>query len=103
MERSHNLLFEVRGRGEVGSARCNEEGCAESEAELPTDFDHHSARWRTAHFRPGDVVVFDIRSIHASTPNLSDCFRISLDTRWQPEPNIGANMKSIFKTFRIPP
>ncbi len=32
--------------------------------------------------RAGDVIVFDIRSVHASTPNRSAHFRASIDTRW---------------------
>jgi ectoine hydroxylase-related dioxygenase (phytanoyl-CoA dioxygenase family) len=29
------------------------------------------------------MVVFDIRTVHASTANVTDRFRISMDTRWQ--------------------
>lgn len=41
--------------------------------------------WLTAeHYRPGDVVVFSIYTIHGSLDNHSDQIRLSTDTRYQP-------------------
>lgn len=41
--------------------------------------------WVTAeHYRPGDVVVFSIATIHGSLDNHSDRIRLSTDTRYQP-------------------
>jgi hypothetical protein len=37
----------------------------------------------TAHFRPGDVILFGLHMMHSSLPNLSDRYRISIDTRYQ--------------------
>lgn len=58
------------------------------QTELPRGFDSFSrcAQWRSATFHPGDLVVFDIKTVHASTSNNStpSRFRISMDTRWQP-------------------
>jgi len=57
----------------------------EFKQELPLDFaEHCGGIWRTACFQKGDLVIFDIRTIHASTQNQSQRFRISMDTRWQP-------------------
>ncbi len=41
--------------------------------------------WRTAEqYRPGDVVVFNIFTIHGSLDNQSDRIRLSTDSRYQP-------------------
>ena len=38
----------------------------------------------TAHFHPGDVVIFGMFMMHSTAPNLADRYRISIDTRYQP-------------------
>ena len=40
-------------------------------------------RLATAHFRPGDVILFGLHMMHSSLPNLSGRYRISIDTRYQ--------------------
>jgi hypothetical protein len=40
-------------------------------------------RWATAHYRPGDVLVFHCLTAHAALPNRSQDLRISGDFRWQ--------------------
>jgi len=40
--------------------------------------------WRTTDFAAGDVVLFGMHTLHASTANLTDRVRISCDVRWQP-------------------
>ena len=37
----------------------------------------------TAHFNPGDVIIFGLYMMHSSAPNRSNCYRISIDTRYQ--------------------
>ncbi len=37
----------------------------------------------TAHFQPGDVVIFGLYMMHSSAPNRSHRYRISIDTRYQ--------------------
>ena len=49
--------------------------------ELVRDF---GFRLGTAHFQPGDVVIFGMHTMHSTAPNLSDRYRISIDTRYQP-------------------
>jgi hypothetical protein len=39
----------------------------------------------TAHFEPGDVIIFGMYMMHSSAPNLSSQYRISIDTRYQPK------------------
>ncbi|MEM7034546.1 MAG: phytanoyl-CoA dioxygenase family protein [Chloroflexota bacterium] len=38
----------------------------------------------TAHFQPGDVILFGMFMMHSSAPNLTNRYRISIDTRYQP-------------------
>jgi len=40
--------------------------------------------WVTSDMAMGDVVIFGIKTLHMSTTNTTDRFRISCDTRWQP-------------------
>ncbi len=44
----------------------------------------HGGRWRTTQFNAGDVVIFGIHLMHASTTNLTQRFRLSCDVRFQP-------------------
>ena len=37
----------------------------------------------TARFQPGDVIIFGMYMMHSSAPNLTDSYRISIDTRYQ--------------------
>ena len=37
----------------------------------------------TAHFQPGDAILFGMFMMHSSAPNLTDRYRISIDTRYQ--------------------
>lgn len=41
--------------------------------------------WLSTDFQIGDLIIFDIKLIHASTLNLSPYFRLSIDTRWKVE------------------
>ena len=36
-------------------------------------------------FEAGDCVIFGMKTLHMSTTNTLDRFRISCDTRWQPQ------------------
>lgn len=49
--------------------------------ELIEKFDFKLA---TAHFQPGDVILFGMFMMHSSAPNLTNRYRISIDTRYQP-------------------
>lgn len=41
-------------------------------------------RWQTTHFRAGDVMIFGMHTMHGSTTNTTDRFRLSADVRFQP-------------------
>lgn len=45
--------------------------------------DHFGFKLGTAHFQPGDVLIFSLLSMHSSAPNLTNHYRISIDTRYQ--------------------
>ncbi len=49
--------------------------------------------WRSAHFKVGDVLIFNYLTAHTALPNPSNEFRLSLDVRaipsWAPQPVIG--------------
>lgn len=42
------------------------------------------SHWQTSEFRAGDVMIFGMHTMHASTTNLTDRFRLSCDVRFQP-------------------
>jgi hypothetical protein len=41
-------------------------------------------RWATSEFKAGDALVFTMYTMHASLTNVSNRFRLSADTRYQP-------------------
>jgi hypothetical protein len=41
-------------------------------------------KFGVAELAAGDVLIFGLRMLHASAPNRTSCFRISIDTRFQP-------------------
>lgn len=46
--------------------------------------DRFGGQWATTHFAAGDVILFGMYTLHASTNNTTDRWRISCDTRFQP-------------------
>ena len=42
------------------------------------------ARWLTAEFEAGDVLLLSMMTIHGSVKNCANYTRLSLDVRWQP-------------------
>ena len=46
--------------------------------------DKYGGEWQTADFEMGDVIIFTMHTMHTSTKNLSDRWRISCDIRFQP-------------------
>ena len=49
--------------------------------EITEKFGSH---WLTTDFAAGDVMIFGMHTMHASTTNLTDRFRLSCDVRYQP-------------------
>jgi 1-deoxypentalenic acid 11beta-hydroxylase len=46
--------------------------------------DMEIGRWRSTHYRPGDVLLMDLNTPHSGITNHSDRFRLSVDTRIMP-------------------
>lgn len=44
----------------------------------------YGGQWQTTTFEPGDVILFGMHAMHASTTNTTNRWRISCDTRFQP-------------------
>ncbi len=49
----------------------------------PIRLDPGAPNWVTAHYRPGDALVFHCLTWHAALPNRADHIRLSVDARWQ--------------------
>ena len=46
--------------------------------------EHLGGRWLSAEYRQGDVLIFGIKTVHASLDNQTPFFRLSSDSRYQP-------------------
>jgi len=53
--------------------------------EDPEEALHFGGCFDTAHFHPGDVVLFPMKTMHGSSVNQTDRWRISADVRFQPK------------------
>jgi len=42
-------------------------------------------QWRTTTYYPGDLIIFGMFTMHASTTNLTNRYRLSCDIRYQPQ------------------
>ena len=50
--------------------------------------------WRTANFKIGDIAIFGLDLLHLTCKNMTNSFRLSCHTRWQPadddvDPRVG--------------
>jgi ectoine hydroxylase-related dioxygenase (phytanoyl-CoA dioxygenase family) len=67
------------------------------EDELPRSFGDFVERcpdaWLSANYRAGDVLVFDVKTVHGSPPNETNSSRASSDTRWQPASYFRTNLQ----------
>ena len=85
-EGSHNLESFARLRNTYGGIDVDRdlisEGWFSSDPyEITEKF---GGRWLTTEFNAGDILIFGLYTMHASTTNLTDKFRISCDIRFQP-------------------
>ena len=86
LEGSHNLesfarLRNTYGRIDVDRDMISEGWFSSDPYEITDKF---GGRWLTTEFNPGDLLIFGLFTMHASTTNLTDKFRISCDIRFQP-------------------
>ena len=79
---SFDALQQTYGRMDLDRDRIGGGGWFTSDPwEIP---DRFGGQWATADMRAGDVIVFGMNTLHASTTNTTDRFRLSCDVRWQP-------------------
>ena len=70
--------------------------------------DKFGGRWLTAAVKPGDILTFGLYTLHASTTNTTNRFRLSCDVRFQPasEPAderwVGAQPKGHYAWSKTP-
>jgi hypothetical protein len=62
-------IYPIRGHGHY---RCG-----------ATVMDEHSGDWLTTNYRAGDVLLFHSLTVHSSTPNRTECVRLSIDFRFR--------------------
>ena len=84
-EASHRLdsfarMRETYGRSDVDRDR-TEGWFSEDPVEIR---DRFGGRWLTADVRAGDVITFGLYTLHGSTNNTTNRFRLSCDVRFQP-------------------
>lgn len=83
---SHNLdsfqrLRDTYGRIDVDRSLVSEGWFSSDPLEITNKF---GGTWKTANFEMGDVVIFGMYTLHASTTNTTQRFRLSCDVRFQP-------------------
>ncbi|MCY3976674.1 MAG: phytanoyl-CoA dioxygenase family protein [Chloroflexi bacterium] len=82
---SHNLASFARIRdtyGKMDVDRDRIEGWFELDP--PKIVERFGGQWLGSHYRAGDVIIFGMHTMHASTTNLTNRFRLSCDVRFQP-------------------
>ncbi|TVQ23886.1 MAG: phytanoyl-CoA dioxygenase [Spirochaetaceae bacterium] len=68
--------------GQMDVDRDNVEGWFSENAE--EILERFGGRWLTADFKPGDILTFGLYTLHASTTNTTNRYRLSCDVRFQP-------------------
>ncbi|MDA0841698.1 MAG: phytanoyl-CoA dioxygenase family protein [Planctomycetota bacterium] len=82
---SHNLDSFKRIRETYGETDVDTDGTPGSFSNNPLEVsEEFGGRWLTSKFEAGDVLIFTMHTMHASTKNISDRWRLSFDTRYQP-------------------
>ena len=104
-EEAERARWEAAGREEKEGAEDGGYGGQKTEqkerVELPKSYAACASTlpWVTTDVRVGDIIIFDIRTVHASTANESHVYRLSMDTRWQPTHLVPAEHKHSFRHF----
>ena len=84
-EASHRLDGFARLRATYGKSDVDRDRTEGWFSEDPEEIrDRFGGRWLTADVRAGDVVTFGLYTLHGSTTNTTNRFRISCDVRYQP-------------------
>ena len=84
-EASHRLDSFAKLRATYGASDVDRDRTEGWFSEDPEEIiDRFGGRWLTADVRAGDVITFGLHTLHGSTTNTTNRFRISCDVRYQP-------------------
>ena len=82
---SHNRPSFARLRDTYGRMDVDRDGIEGWFTREPLEIvEKFGGRWLTGEFYAGDVILFGMHTMHASTTNLTNRFRLSCDIRFQP-------------------
>lgn len=84
LEGSHSSPALERVRETYGKMDVDRDHVTGSFSDDPLEImEKYGGRWLTTEFEMGDVLIFDMFTMHASLANATERFRISTDTRYQ--------------------
>ena len=84
-EGSHNAEGFQKLRDTYGKVDVDRDGYGGWFTKDPLDITtNFGGQWKTAHFQAGDILTFGMYTLHASTTNTTDKWRLSCDVRFQP-------------------
>ena len=82
---SHNLASFARIRSTYGKMDIDRDGISGwFEREPMQIIERFDGQWQGSDYHAGDVIIFGMHTMHASTTNLTNRFRLSCDVRYQP-------------------
>ena len=82
---SHNLPSFARIRDTYGRMDVDRDGIDGWFTKDPMEIvEKFGGEWQTSEFFMGDIILFGMHTMHASTTNLTNRFRLSCDVRFQP-------------------
>lgn len=82
---SHNLPSFARIRDTYGRMYVDRDGIDGWFTKDPMEIvEKFGGEWLTGEFYMGDIILFGMHTMHASTTNLTNRFRLSCDVRYQP-------------------
>jgi ectoine hydroxylase-related dioxygenase (phytanoyl-CoA dioxygenase family) len=84
-EGSHNLPSFEKLRSTYGRLDVDRDRASGQFSHNPREIlERFGGQWKTSAFAPGDIVTFGMYTLHASTTNTTDRWRLSCDVRYQP-------------------
>jgi ectoine hydroxylase-related dioxygenase (phytanoyl-CoA dioxygenase family) len=82
---SHNMASYARVRDTYGQMDVDRDRVSGWFSNDPVELvDTFGGRWATATFAPGDALMFTMHTMHASLTNITNRYRLTSDTRYQP-------------------
>jgi ectoine hydroxylase-related dioxygenase (phytanoyl-CoA dioxygenase family) len=85
LQASHRLASFAAIRSTYGRMDVDRDGVEGWFSKDPLEIsERYGGQWQTSSFSAGDVILFGMHTMHASTTNLTNRFRLSCDVRFQP-------------------